>query len=204
MNPHLWLAFVLACLVMGAIPGPGVMTIVGTAIGSGRAAALASVAGMAVGNIVAMSLSMAGAGALLAASATAFHLLKWAGALYLIGLGILAIARTRQSTSPSSPRPRLSPRAAFANTVAIGTFHPKTIVFFVAFAPQFLRPEGSYTAQAAILILTFTLVVGCTDTLYAVAASKASHLLARPGATRWAGRASGGVLIVAGVATGVE
>ncbi len=67
------------------------MSIIGYAIGSGRKAALASVAGMAVGNVTAMSVSLAGVGALLAASALAFSILKWLGALYLIGLGIIAI-----------------------------------------------------------------------------------------------------------------
>ena len=76
------------------------MSIVGYALGSGRRTALASVAGMAVGNLVAMSLSMAGVGALLAASAFAFAVLKWTGVLYLVGLGAVAIARSRNYGPP--------------------------------------------------------------------------------------------------------
>jgi threonine/homoserine/homoserine lactone efflux protein len=158
-----------------------VTSIVGYALSSGRRTALASVAGMALGNVVAMSVSLAGAGALLAASALAFAVLKWAGALYLIGLGVLAIARSRQGLGPeAAPLAPISPRAAFFGNVAVGTFHPKTIVFFWAFAPQFIRPDVNYALQAGILIATFGAVVGTTDTLYALAAARASHLLKSP------------------------
>ena len=204
MNAHLWIGFALASLLMGLVPGPGVMSIVGYAIGSGRRTALASVAGMAVGNVVAMSLSLAGVGALLAASALAFTILKWVGALYLIGLGMTAIARsgTRSDNVPS--RQPTSPWTAFAGNVAVGVFHPKTIVFFVAFAPQFISPRGDYVLQAATLVLTFGAIVGCTDTIYALGAAKASRLAARRTTDRWAKRLSGGILIAAGLATGVQ
>ncbi len=202
MNHHLWLAFAAASLVIGLIPGPGVMSIVGYAIGSGRRTALASVAGMAAGNVLAISLSLAGVGALLAASALAFTILKWAGALTLIGLGLNAIARSRSGPRSRDPRPTpISPRAAFTNNVLVGTFHPKTIVFFVAFVPQFIDSRGDYAFQSAILVATFGAVVAVTDTLYAIAAASASRLLARPGALAGMQRASGLVLIVAGVAT---
>ena len=201
MSAHLWIGFALASLVMGLIPGPGVMSIVGYAIGSGRRTALASVAGMAVGNIMAMSLSLAGIGALLAASALAFTILKWLGALYLIGLGIITIARSGNRSDSAPPRKAISPRAAFAGNVAVGMFHPKTIVFFVAFTPQFIRADGDYALQAMTLVLTFGLIVGCTDTIYALGAVRASRLVSNPGAGRWTKRAGGGVLIAAGLVT---
>jgi threonine/homoserine/homoserine lactone efflux protein len=202
MHLSTWLAFALACAAMGLIPGPGVTSIVGYALSSGRRTALASVAGMAIGNLVAMSVSLAGAGALLAASALAFSVLKWAGALYLIGLGLLTLARSRQGLGADAPPPApISARTAFLSNVAVGTFHPKTIVFFVAFAPQFIRPDVNYALQASILVATFAVVVGTTDTLYALAAARASHLLKSPRATLWSRRAGGGVLIAAGVAT---
>ncbi len=202
MNWNLWLGFVVASLVMGLIPGPGVMSIVGYAVGSGRRTALASVAGMAVGNITAMTFSLAGIGALLAASALAFALLKWAGAVYLIGLGVATLVKRKpaEKVDGRDTQP-ISPRAAFASNVAVGVFHPKTIVFFVSFAPQFITAQGSYPLQAAVLIGTFGLVVACTDTAYALAAAKASHLLRGPRTALWSKRAGGGVLIAAGVAT---
>jgi threonine/homoserine/homoserine lactone efflux protein len=202
MHLSTWLAFALAAAVMGLIPGPGVTSIVGYALSSGRRTALASVAGLAIGNTICMTVSMAGAGAVLAASAAAFMALKWAGALYLIGLGLLAIARSRRGLAADVPAAApIGPRAAFLSSLALGIFHPKTIVFFAAFAPQFIRPQASYLVQAAILIATYTLVVGTTDTGYALAASRAASLLRSPRATRWSRRAGGGVLIAAGVAT---
>ena len=202
MHLSTWLAFALAAVAMGLIPGPGVTSIVGYAISSGRRTALASVAGMALGNAVAMTASLAGAGALLAASAMAFAVLKWAGALYLVTLGVLAIARSRSGLGvETAPSAAISARAAFLGNVAVGTFHPKTIVFFVAFAPQFIRPDVNYALQAGILIATFTVVVGATDTAYALAAARAGRLLKNPHATLWSRRAGGGVLIAAGLAT---
>ncbi len=201
MDWHHWIAFALASAVMGLIPGPGVMSIVGYAVGAGRRVALASVAGMMVGNAIAMSLSLLGVGALLAASALAFSIVKWVGASYLIGLGVVTIARRGGSGQDGRPPPRPGARAAFAGNVAVGTLHPKTIVFFVAFVPQFISPGGGYAAQAALLIATFCLVVGGTDTAYALAASRAAWLLRTPRAATWAKRAGGGVLIASGVAT---
>jgi len=200
MDWRIWLGFAAASAVMGLIPGPGVTSIVGYALSSGRRTALASVAGMAIGNATAMTLSLAGAGAVLAASALAFSILKWAGALYLVALGIFSIARSR-GAGAAVAAPAIPPRAAFWSNVAVGVFHPKTIVFFVAFAPQFISPRGSYLAQAAILIATFVGVVGATDTAYALAASRAARVLRTPGAMIWSRRAGGGVLIAAGVAT---
>jgi len=197
-----WIAFALAAAVMGLIPGPGVTSIVGYALSSGRRTALASVAGIAIGNVICMTVSLAGAGAILAASALAFTVLKWAGALYLIGLGVLAIARSGKGLAPDAPAMApITPRAAFFSNLLLGVFHPKTIVFFAAFAPQFISAQASYLGQAAILIVTYTVVIGCTDTSYALAASRAAHLLRSPRATLWSKRAGGGVLIAAGLAT---
>jgi threonine/homoserine/homoserine lactone efflux protein len=156
---------------------------------------------MALGNGVCMSISLAGAGAVLAASALAFSILKWAGALYLIGIGVVTIARSRSVAVATTPQAPISPRIAFLANVAVGLFHPKTVVFFAAFAPQFIRPDASYLLQATILVATFSGVAGVTDTAYALAASRAAHLLKSPKATLWSRRAGGGVLIAAGVAT---
>lgn len=151
---------------------------------------------------MATTLSLAGVGALLAASALAFSLLKRAGALYLVVLGLLALAgsRTRLPNQPAAGR-RRSPRAAFAGSAAIGLFHPRTIVFFVAVAPQFISAGGNYLLQAGILVAILAAATSCTDTIYALLASRASHLLRRPATERRAKRASGGVLVVASVAT---
>jgi threonine/homoserine/homoserine lactone efflux protein len=204
MDLHVWLVFVAASAVMGLAPGPAVTSIVGYALSSGRTTALAAVAGVALGNIIAMSLSLGGVGALLSASALAFSILKWTGAAYLIGLGVVTVLRSRHSARETTPRAAIAPRTAFASNLLLGTFHPKTIVFFVAFVPQFIDSHADYRIQALILIATFVLVLALTDTLYALAASGAARLLSTPSAAVWMQRAGGGVMIAAGAATAVS
>ena len=204
MDLHVWLVFVAASAVMGLAPGPAVTSIVGYALSSGRTTALAAVAGVALGSIIAMSLSLGGVGALLSASALAFAILKWTGAAYLIGLGVVTVLRSRHSSRETTPRAVIAPRTAFASNLLLGTFHPKTIVFFVAFVPQFIDSHADYRIQALILIATFVLVLALTDTLYALAASGAARLLSTPSAAVWMQRAGGGVMIAAGAATAVS
>ncbi len=201
MTWHAWLAFVAASAMMGAIPGPGVISIIGYALGSGRRVALASVGGMALGNLVAISLSLFGVGALLAASALAFGVLKWLGAGYLIALGLLTLSRSRGACEGEAIAVRpITARTAFASNVAVGIFHPKTIVFFVAFVPQFIRADANYAQQATVLAATFCCVVGLTDTIYALAASRFARAL-HGRMARWSRRVGGGALLAAGVAT---
>jgi threonine/homoserine/homoserine lactone efflux protein len=203
MHPSVWLGFVVTALLIGAFPGPAVTSIVGYALGSGRRAALASVAGMSLGTAIATSLSLAGVGAVLRASSLAFMILKGAGAAYLIGLGLVTLLSARGGEAALSPARAISARTAFLGNVALGAFHPKTIVFFVAFAPQFINPRADYLPQAALLVATYVAAMACTDTTWALAASHAAALLRQPRARLWSKRASGGVLIAAGVATAV-
>ncbi|MBJ6120256.1 LysE family translocator [Sphingomonas mollis] len=201
MRPDLWLAFVAATMVIGFVPGPGVAAIVGYAIGSGRRTAFASVAGLASGNFVAAVASLIGVGALLAASALAFGIVKWAGAGYLIGVGLLTIWKARGAGPLTvAATPAVAPRTAFLANIAIGAFHPKTILFLAAFAPQFMDPTRAYAPQAAILAATFCLTLAATDFLYAWLASGTRSLFASPKALRWSQRAGGGALIFAGLA----
>ena len=195
-------AFVAASLVIALIPGPGVATIVGYALGGGRRVALAAVGGAAIGNLAAASLSLAGAGMILAQSALAFTVLKWLGAAYLIALGVYTIAQSRKPTTTTAVVARSIPlRTAFWGTAAVTALHPKTILFFTAFAPQFISLQHDYWPQAALLSLTFCLVLAVTDTIYALSAGAASAALRTSRARRWTQRAGGGVLIAAGAAT---
>src|SRR5262249_21720838 len=159
---------------------------------------------MAIGNICAMTLSLVGVGAVLAASALAFTSLKWAGALYLIVLGILAIVRSHANTPDQVEVKPISPRAAFLSNIAVGIFHPKTIVFLIAFVPQSMTADGEYWRQSIILIATFTLIVAITDSTYALSAARIRKLLSTPKARLWTKRAGGGALITAGTITALS
>jgi len=200
MDFQLWLTFAVSSLIIAVIPGPGVISIVGFAISSGRRVALASVVGMAIGNAVAVSLSLAGAAAILATSALAFTVLKWVGAAYLITIGMIAIVRSRKIDPLSKSIYGVTSRSALFTNVIVGTLHPKTILFFMAFSAQFFRPDLPYLPQAVFLVLTFTLIAALTDTLYALSASHAAQLLRSNSAKTWSQRVGGGVLVTAGLA----
>src|ERR1700722_14806753 len=108
MNWHLWLGFVAAAFVIGVIPGPAVTSIVGYALGSGRKAALASVAGMSVGSVIAMSLSLGG------------------GPASLVGPALFPLIQSRgKPQADAPPSPAIRPRTAFFSNVLLGSFHPK-------------------------------------------------------------------------------
>ena len=202
MDWTLWAGFVLASLLVGLLPGPGVTSIVGYALTAGRASAFASVFGATLGNATAMTLSLLGVGVLLEQSPAAFTMLKWAGAAYLIALGAWSIATARRgSLAADGTGPPIRPRTAFWGTFAITAVNPKTIIFFVAFTPQFISPEGPYWLQAGVLLATFSLVVTLSDGFYALAASWAAGFLKGPAVRLWSQRAGGAVLIAAGLLT---
>jgi len=196
---HAWLAFVGASLLIGLIPGPGVISIVGYAINSGRNTALAAVAGMVVGNTIAMSLSLIGVGTVLAASPVAFNIIKWTGALYLVGLGLFTLWRSREAQQIDESTQVITPNAAFLNNIVVGTFHPKTIVFFVAFVPQFMSADGNYWIQSAVLLVTFVVTVACSDAAYGLLASRAANVLGSQRGVFWSRIAGGLFMIAAGV-----
>lgn len=162
-------AFLLATLVLALTPGPGVVFIVTRTLAQGRRAGLASVAGVALGNLANAIGASIGLAALLAASSLAFTVVRWAGAAYLVYLGIQAL---RQPALPADgARPvSAAPRRLFRDGVFVALLNPKTTLFFAAFIPQFLRPEGSQAAQAMTLSVLFVAVAAVTDSGYALLA----------------------------------
>ena len=201
MDWGLWAGFVAASLIVGLLPGPGVTSIVGYALTAGLRTALASVFGATVGNSIAMTMSLVGLGVLLAESPAAFTALKWVGAAYLIAMGLYGIVTAKRGSQESEIPKTITPRAAFWGTVAITAVNPKTIIFFVAFTPQFMSPHLAYWPQALILLLTFAAVVTTSDGFYALAASKVAGYLKGDEVKLWSQRVGGAVLIGAGLLT---
>jgi threonine/homoserine/homoserine lactone efflux protein len=199
MSFQTWLLFAAASFVIGVIPGPGVTTIVGYALSHGRRAALTAVAAAGLGSAAAMSLSLAGAGTLLAASNAAFNILKLAGAAYLVGLGLVTLRSTLDADAEKTPP--APGRLNFWGTFAVMLFNPKTLVFFVAFAPGFIAGDAPFLPQAALLVATYSLIVGATDCVYALLASGAAGLIRGARFARWTRRAGGVSLVGAGIAT---
>lgn len=192
-----WLAFVAATAVMLAIPGPTILLVIGQSLGAGTRAALPLVAGVALGDLTAMTLSLAGMGALLAASAALFAALKFAGAAYLVWLGV-RLWRAPVETGASPP---VSSRRAFRDAYVVTALNPKSIAFFVAFVPLFVDAARPFPAQAALLVATFVSLAAVNAGIYALLAARLSGAVSRPAVRRAFNRTGGTLLIGAGVAT---
>lgn len=172
--PHgaLLAAFVAAAFVLAVTPGPGVVYVVTRTLAQGRGAGLASVAGVALGNLGnAMGASL-GLAALFAASATAFTVVKLAGAAYLLYLGIQALRAPRAGAGAAAPKPLGS--AAHARILRDGflvaLLNPKTTIFFAAFLPQFLHLQAPVIAQSLALSVVFVGIAAMTDSAYVLLA----------------------------------
>ena len=200
MSIEHWLAFVAASAVLLAIPGPTILLVVSHALGHGRKVAGASVAGVALGDFTAMTASMLGLGALLAASAALFTVLKWAGAAYLIWLGIRLWRAPVGGTEIEADETAARPGRIFLHTWAVTALNPKSIVFFVAFLPQFLDLSRPLLPQMAIFEATFLVLATLNAAAYALAASAARGAVRRPAVQRAVNRTGGTLMIAAGLA----
>ncbi|HEX7787633.1 MAG TPA: LysE family translocator, partial [Methylomirabilota bacterium] len=129
--------FVLAALVLLLTPGPAVLYIVTRSIDQGRRAGLVSVAGVHVGTLAHILAAAVGLSALLAASATAFSVVKYLGAAYLIYIGVRRLLDRRPPAAVGAGAPRRL-RRAFVDGVIVNVLNPKTALFFLAFLPQFV------------------------------------------------------------------
>lgn len=199
MSLELWLAFVAASVVLLIIPGPTILTVISYSMAHGRRANVPLVAAVALGDSTALLLSLLGLGALLATSAFWFTVVKWAGGLYLLYLGIRLLRAGISPAELAAPAAPGSRWKLFAHTWLVTALNPKGIVFFVAFLPQFITPGAGLTQQLWVLAVTFVLLATLNATLYAVFAGSARRLLASPRAQRRFNIAGGSLLTAAGV-----
>ena len=200
MSPEIWLAFAGASALLLAIPGPTVLLVLSYALARGRMAALPMAAGVAAGDFTAMTLSLLGVGALLATSATLFTALKLAGAAYLVWLGIRLWTSSDGSNLPTASDATPSGHM-FGHAWLVTTLNPKSIVFFVAFTPQFVDPAGSYAAQAVTMLVTFVGLAYLNALAYALFGARARRFMRSKRAMRAVNRGGGAALIGAGAAT---
>ena len=197
---ELWLAFVAASSIVLVIPGPTILTVISYSASHGKRANAAIVAGVALGDSTALVMSLLGLGALLAASAFWFGVVKWIGGLYLVYLGI-KLFRSGVAVEPTEGDPPV-PRSRwrlFANTYAVTALNPKSIVFFVAFLPHFIDPTAHVTQQLWIVAVTFVVLATINAGLYAIFASAARRLLSARAARRRFNLLGGSVLSAAGI-----
>lgn len=201
MSIETWLAFVVAASIILIIPGPTIILVLGHSLAHGRRATLPLVAGVALGDFTAMTLSLIGLGAVMAASAALFTLFKWAGALYLIYMGISMWRRKGSPTAIAADGLERRARSLFGNAFIVTALNPKSIVFFVAFLPQFVHSGSNGVSQLVILGVTFLVLATLNATLYAVFASRVRDVVRTPRASRLFNRVGGSALVGAGVLT---
>jgi homoserine/homoserine lactone efflux protein len=194
-----WLAFVAAAIVLLVIPGPTILTVISYSVAQGRRANVPLVAAVALGDSTALVLSLVGVGALLATSALWFSIVKWAGGLYLLYLGVRLVRAGIASTAIAVPAAPASRWRLFSNTYLVTALNPKGIIFFVAFLPQFISTQEDVTRQLWILAVTFIVLATLNASLYAIFAARARQLLASRRAQRRFNLAGGSLLSAAGL-----
>jgi threonine/homoserine/homoserine lactone efflux protein len=197
MDPQQYAAFAVASAVVLAIPGPTVLLVVTRALNHGPGVRRATVAGVVLGDLVAMTAALLGAGALLLASAELFTALRVAGGLYLVWLGV-RMWRSRGSGWEVHDAADPRPAGVFSQSFAVTATNPKSIAFFVAFVPQFIDPGRAWAPQVVALILTFVALGGLNAAAYAWLAGRAREVMARPATRRRVARTSGAVLVAGG------
>lgn len=189
-------AFMLTSLVIIVIPGPSVLFVIGRAIALGRRAGVLSVVGNALGTVPAVIAVAFGVGAIVASSVVAFTVIKIAGALYLVYLGIQAI-RHRHAHIPGIQQRPTRARRLLAEGFIVGLTNPKTIAFFVAVLPQFVDPAaGPVWMQLLLLGLVFEALALASDSIWALAAGTARAWFARSPRRISTLSATGGVMMI--------
>ena len=171
------LVFSAAALALIVVPGPAVLYIVSQSIDRGRLAGFVSALGIAVGALVHVSAAAIGLSSILVSSATAFNVVKYAGAAYLIGMGLWTIF-SRRDPDPAAVQTERRLRRRFGQGVVVNILNPKTALFFFAFLPQFVDPDhGAAALQIVVLGLVFVLIAVISDSVWALAAGTASERL---------------------------
>lgn len=199
---EVWLAFSIASTVMLAIPGPTTLLVVGIALAEGRRSAWSVAAGVVLGDFTAMSLSLAGLGLIISASATVFTIMKWMGAAYLIYLGIrMWLDKSPLPSADGVDRLPTSKWSMMGRAYTVTTLNPKSIVFFIAFMPQFIMPAAPVLPQILLLGGTFLLLALANAAAYALLAGEFSAVVRRRGVLRAVNWVGGSLLIAAGAMT---
>ena len=192
----------LACALLIAVPGPSVVFVVGRALTYGRRTALASVAGHSAGCYAAAALVAVGLGPLLQRSEVLLTSIRWAGAAYLVWLGVQALRHAASPPAPDAAASELAPTWRSLRTgFVVGASNPKVFLVFAAVLPQFVDPDAGHVPAQMLLLALVPVTVGLvTDSAWALAASRARGWLSRsPRRATAMGRAGGLSMIGLGV-----
>ncbi|HEY8383987.1 MAG TPA: LysE family transporter [Microvirga sp.] len=200
MSLELWLVYCAAAVTLSLTPGPNGLLSLTHGACFGFRPTVSTVLGGALGFLVLIAASLAGMGALLAASERAFTITKWIGAAYLVYLGIRVWRAPAPvvSLAAADAAREARPLRMFNQGFLVAVSNPKALIFFAAFLPQFMVPGVSYWAQLAVLGGTFVVVEIAYELLLAVMAQRIAPWLARHG--RWFNRAAGATFVGIGAA----
>ncbi len=201
MDIHIFLAFVLATSIMIALPGPSVILTVAHSISFGWKPAIATVGGETMGIAVQLLIASIGLASLLHVVASAFEWLRWAGAAYLIYLGI---KQWRSANEPIKLEPSdVSTKSLFIQGLVVTIPNPKSLIFIAAFLPQFIDASRPALNQFIIIVPTFLVITFVVTSVWALAAGSARELLRSQNAIKTVSRATGGLMVLAGVGLAV-
>jgi threonine/homoserine/homoserine lactone efflux protein len=202
MALNLWLAFVAVVFVVSGTPGPNMLLSLTHGIHHGLTGTFSTMLGLLSGLAIILAISLCGLGAVLLASTTAFEVIKYVGAAYLVYLGI-RIWRAADTRLVTQDRP-VSTRASnrYRTGMLVSLSNPKAILFCVAFFPQFIDRRQALPAQAGILLATFVFIETCWMLVYAGGGARLAAWLRQGDRMRWFNRASGAVFVGAGVLLG--
>ena len=202
-DSHYWLVFFTTAVALNLSPGPDLVYILSRTIAQGRRVGLASTAGVCSGAVVHVLAAACGLSAILAASASAFAAVKYVGAAYLVYLGVQAL-RSPGATldfATAGEAAAVTPWQAYRQGVLVDVLNPTAAIFFMAFLPQFVRPEhGASSLQLVVLGLLVILVAIVVESLFVLAAARSTDYFRRNRhASAWLDRALGTIFVGLGV-----
>jgi threonine/homoserine/homoserine lactone efflux protein len=197
MSLNLYLGFVAACVALALLPGPVVTLIIANGLRHGTRAALVNLAGVQAGLAIVIAVVAVGLTSLMATMGYWFDWVRFAGAAYLVWLGIKLIRAPAEGLTTDAPPP--PPRGGFfLQGFLVLLSNPKILVFFGAFIPQFMDMGKDHFPQVALLGVTFMVIAALTDLVYALLAGRARLFFSRS-RTRLLSRISGGFMIGGGL-----
>ena len=195
MNPHLFLAYCIAVAILVLVPGPIVTLVVANSLSHGSRSGLATVAGASIGNAILLGATAVGLVAFFALLSEIFEIVRWAGAGYLIWLGVKAWRAHGGQELAIVPAAKRSSRAVFLQGFLVAITNPKAIVFYVAFLPQFVDSHLPAGPQLLVMIVTMIIMALFSDSAYALLAGRARGWFTTPGRRRLQSRITGTLLI---------
>jgi threonine/homoserine/homoserine lactone efflux protein len=200
IEPATLVTYVAIVIGFVFIPGPATLLTVARATSSGTKVGIATGAGIAAGDVAHTFMAIFGLSAIIATSALLFSIVKYLGAAYLVYLGIRAILE-KSPAKQTSGAPPITAAKAFRQAILAEVLNPKTALFFLAFLPQFVRPEnGSVAIQLSVFGIVFVLLGLLSTVVFAVSAGGLGNFLRRnPGVLKWQGKVVGGICCALGV-----